>query len=207
MNREEQPRFTLHALTPQIDDGEVIVEQMLETSSRVPNVEEARGQHDIALARVLESFFRLVDGFDVEDAVRVPDADRAYFPALSAERHGWVNWEWDGADIESFIRSFSRPYPGASTFHGQRRIRIFDAEFSASQAKRHPFAHGIVVDKMSGALVVCVRGGQLIIRGEDLAGVATNFITIGDRLFTPVEHLEEAKKFRRRHLAPPDTAG
>lgn len=201
MNREEEPRFTLHSLTSEIDGGEVIIEQSLGASSQVATVEEARHRYDIALADVLESFFRLIDSSSLGDQVPVPDRERAYFPALSAEKNGWINWDWNGADIESFIRAFSRPYPGASTLHEQHQVRVLDAEFRPSEVRRHPFANGIVVDRRDGGIVVCVTGGQLIICAGDIYGVDTNSILIGDRLFTPATLLDEAKQHRRRNLS------
>ena len=45
-----------------------------------------------------------------------------YWPRLSTEMHGFIDWTWPLQDIELFICAFDDPYKGASTFINGRRV-------------------------------------------------------------------------------------
>ena len=52
-----------------------------------------------------------------------------YYPLLNTEVNGLINWNHSGDEIEKFIRAFSYPYPGASTYlNGKQRIHILKAK-------------------------------------------------------------------------------
>ena len=37
--------------------------------------------------------------------------DSEYWPRLSTQDNGWIDWSWSLTDIELFCRAFSSPYP------------------------------------------------------------------------------------------------
>ena len=41
----------------------------------------------------------------------------SYWPRLNSEIHGWINWDWKGNEINTFIKSFGKPYVGAHTHY------------------------------------------------------------------------------------------
>ncbi len=138
-------------------------------------VEEIRAGKDFPLARVQENF-------------------SLYFPRLYTVRHGWIDWSWTGPDIELFICAFDSPYPGASTFLGEKRIFLKDCYFDPEDGPFHPFQAGLVYKKGNGALFIATREGTLVVKKAfDSEGnsVAAG-IRVGQRLHTPRQHLEEA---------------
>ena len=60
--------------------------------------------------------------------------------------NGLINWNHSGDEIEKFIRAFSYPYPGASTYlNGKQRIHILKAKILEQGKYNHPFLAGRVL--------------------------------------------------------------
>ena len=68
---------------------------------------------------------------------------------MSTKIHGWINWDWDGEDIESFVNAFSDPYDGAKTrITRNENMIIYLKKVSCIKNRRfHPFISGIIYRK------------------------------------------------------------
>ena len=62
-----------------------------------------------------------------------------YWPRLSTEHHGYVDWSWSLKDIERFICAFDEPYPGASTYIGSRKVHLKEGYADFNDGLFHPF--------------------------------------------------------------------
>lgn len=119
------------------------------------------------------------------------------YPTLSTLNQGYVDWSWSGEDIARFIAAFDEPYPGASTFIGNRRVFLKSAAAQKSEEHYHPFTSGIVVRTDESAVFVAAKGALLRIgrvldeKGRDIK----NDIKPGSRLFTPSSALDAARQF------------
>jgi hypothetical protein len=83
----------------------------------------------------------IISGKDFE--LVVPDESRSlYLPRLNTLQQAWINWAWNGADIEKFICAFDEPYAGASTYINNMRVHLKDAVLDKTEAPFHPFQSG-----------------------------------------------------------------
>lgn len=116
-----------------------------------------------------------------------------YWPRLSTENQGYIDWSWSLSDIERFICAFDDPHAGASTFVGNHKARLKKCTFI--NGKFHPFQTGIVYRKTDSALFIATAGGTLIAKDVDIT------VRVGDRFHTPSKYLEEARRTRVTYSA------
>lgn len=117
-----------------------------------------------------------------------------YFPRLSTDIHGYINWNWNTEDIERFICAFDDPYAGASTFLHNQRVYLKKAYTEYNDGPFHPFQSGLIYKIYSNSIFVATKNGTLIIR-EVFNSKKQNVISemkTGQRLYTPKEYLEKA---------------
>lgn len=192
LNRERQLVTTIHELVPDIDAGDVILEEVqdLEPGCTTPNQirEVSRGVTD----RVLHRFFGAIAAGHPLPMRRVDVSSGAYFPPLSTDVHGWINWDWGGADIEAWIYAFSDPYTGSRTTLNGAGVRILQGRFIPAEARHHPYAHGIIVSLANESLRVAVKGGHLVIPTEAISLEVDQPLREGYRFITPREQLERS---------------
>lgn len=121
-----------------------------------------------------------------------------YWPRLATDIHGWLDWSWPLLDLERFICAFDHPYRGASTFVGGQRVWLKDCLIDTNDGRFHPFQKGIVYRKRNHAAFIATEDGTLIARSITTEDGSDYFALLqaGDRLYTPIQYLEEAKAFR-----------
>jgi methionyl-tRNA formyltransferase len=59
---------------------------------------------------------------------RVQDHAAATTVPQRSPADGRIDWSWDAARIDRFIRAQTKPYPGAFTDIGGKRVRIWAAD-------------------------------------------------------------------------------
>lgn len=133
-------------------------------------IKEVQAEHDFTLTKVQETF-------------------SMYFPRLYTKEHGYINWAWKTRDIESFICAFDNPYEGAATFLNGTKVLLKDCYAEYNDGAFHPFQAGLIYRKSADAVFVATIDGTIVIKN-------TTGLTVGDRFFTPIKHLEESMMYR-----------
>ncbi|MCX8130815.1 MAG: hypothetical protein N3I35_12025 [Clostridia bacterium] len=188
----------IHQIDPGVDTGDIIKykEYFYPPSCRLPVDYQnyTIKQYHI----LLEEFFNeIISGMDFHKLSQQEYLSE-YWPRLSTDLHGYIDWSWRLRDIEQFICAFDDPYRGASTFINGIKVRVKSCFSSTNDGVFHPFQKGIVYRISAGALFVATEDGTLIIKsvstesGEDFI----KQISVGDRLYTPLKYIEDAKLFR-----------
>ncbi len=100
--------------------------------------------------------------------------------------------------IERFIDAFDDPYSGAITFVNDMCVRVKKCSSTTKDGTFHPFQIGIVYRIHEGALFVATQGGSIILTSvtDDGGTDVRRFIQVGDRFYTPRDHLEKARESR-----------
>lgn len=115
-----------------------------------------------------------------------------YWPRLSTEIHGWIDWGWTSVEIIRFIGAFGDPYEGAKT-ELMGHVVYFRHAHMLEERTFHPFTAGTIVRHQSNHGVdVAVTDG--IIRLNALIPEALRRKSLrGLRFHTPIDKLEIAK--------------
>ena len=189
---------SLHQVDTGVDTGPIIkyAEFIYPEWCRIPKhytdvyVEESK--------KFLSAFFD-----DIERDIEFSPADQlrdlsSYWPRLSTDQHGYLDWDWNLLQIDRFVRAFDEPYMGASTFLNGNRVFLKGSFVDSSSGTFHPFQNGMVYRTSPSKVFVATEDGTLGLgnvtneKDEDI----TTTIQVGDRFYTPNNLLEKAKQFR-----------
>jgi len=126
------------------------------------------------------------------DTVKQSDYFSTYWPRLSTEKNGWIDWSEKIESLERFICAFDDPYEGSKTFLNEQKVYIKDVMIDFSDPQFHRFQSGIIYRKRPSWISVCANGGTLIIKKivDENGSNLLDTIKVGDRFSTPLLHLE-----------------
>lgn len=119
-----------------------------------------------------------------------------YFPRLSTQVNGWIDWAWPAEAIERFVCAFDRPFAGASTRWQGKVVRLQTVSRQGTDGAFHQFQSGLVYRAGPAWLMVAAPDGQLIVESvTDTEGVSClGEVRAGDRFFTPPDDLTTARR-------------
>lgn len=124
----------------------------------------------------------------LEDGLSSDDRYARYFPFLSTQHQAYIDWSWEAEDIASFINAFGRPYTGASSFVKGTRYQLL-GKGSVLKEKCHPFAAGLVLNKVGKKLILGCAPFAISFESEEELDV-----DVGDRFYTPLSVLDEVRR-------------
>lgn len=183
---------SLHQLTSKVDGGEVVKRlsfgfpQNFKLPYEFDNLNHKMSE--TLLGEWLLEFS--ANPFKEKGLSNDKSTESEYWPRLSTQDNGWIDWGWSLTDIEIFCRAFSAPYPGAQTFCGKTKVSILSVEIVPKHQYFHPFQQGLIF-KIDDRIHVAHRHGVLIIK-EWRTDAETQYLRLGDRLYTPSAILESA---------------
>lgn len=121
INGEKETGVTLFRLSNGVDDGDIIAQSTISIEEE-DTIKEVYEKATIASKKILSK--TLVSGgfsFTPQDKSKI----RVY-PQRSPE-DGKIDWTWEPERIRDFIRAQSKPYPGAWTVIGDKKVIIWSA--------------------------------------------------------------------------------
>jgi len=193
----------IHQVDPGVDTGPIVKyrEFVYPTWCRIPK--DYQTVYIDENKKFLTEFFEEVKNQAEFRCIEQLEYLSAYWPRLSTEHHGYLDWNWSLQQIERFICALDDPYKGASTFINRKRVFVKSCFVDSNDGVFHPFQKGMVYRKSVGALFVATEDGTLVIGSvTDVSGTnVMGEIRVGDRFYTPIDLLEKAKQFRAVYTA------
>ena len=195
LNRRRTGMCLLHKMTKDIDRGGIVAweEYMIPPSCRIP-----LDFMDLYNRMNLEFLSKIINEWNLQgkhpadaQATGQPEYLSSYWPRLKAIDHAWIDWQWPGVELESFICAFDDPYDGTKTRWREQLVRLKEVYFQSGNLANHPFQFGQVFRVNHNWLTVAVNGGELLINkilGENSEDLLSK-IKVGERFFTTNEDL------------------
>ena len=180
---------SIHELTSKIDDGKIVAKKefLYPKNLKFPtDFDKLAEKYSVKLIKAWLP--KILKGSKI---ITVDDNEinlSEYWPRLSTETHGWINWNWNLIDIFRFCCAFSYPYEGAKTYIGNKIIKINDLDIEFNSRLFHPFQTGLIFKKYKNKIWVSHKDGTLIIKKFNFP----NEIKLGMRLHTPVKKIENS---------------
>ena len=203
MSRQRGSAITLFKMNEGIDAGELIIKEKFMFPSNLRTPKDYMDYTNEKLTNTLKTFInkRLRSKMSRELKLKEQnEKESSYFPRLSTKIHGWIDWNWDGEDIESFVNAFSDPYDGAKTrITRNENMIIYLKKVSCikNRERFHPFISGIIYRKYENKLYVACREKTIIVEKYKIEyDDKKTSILLGDRLYCTKEDLERATKTR-----------
>jgi methionyl-tRNA formyltransferase len=190
--------FLVHQVNTGLDDGPIVhYEQFVYPTSLTTPAEYSRCYVE-GNDRFLQTLVQDIEsGKDFSLRSQV-DYLGSYWPRLSTDKHAFIDWSWTREDIRRFICAFDEPFQGASTFLNGERLFLKGAFLISSEGLFHPFQQGILYRKAENFVCIACREGGLgiqSVKNENGKNVLST-LSLGDRFFTPLSHLEAAMQHR-----------
>jgi len=134
----------------------------------------------------------------------INESQSLYLPRLNTLQQGWIDWSWTGEEIERFICAFDEPYIGASTYLGSKRVHLKGALLDKSEPPFHPFQSGLITRITAHeGVAIATRSGHLLVKhiiGHHKENILSS-LRVGEKLYTPVDTLENSFKYRAQYGA------
>jgi UDP-4-amino-4-deoxy-L-arabinose formyltransferase / UDP-glucuronic acid dehydrogenase (UDP-4-keto-hexauronic acid decarboxylating) len=135
VNGEKETGITLHYMTPKPDDGDIVAQKKCILTEEDTPVTVFAKMEEAARKLLEETLPLLIKG----KAPRTPQnhKEATYFGGRKP-KDGEINWTLPAAQVRNLIRAVTKPYPGAYTYLGNRKIILWDAAVVPGKSKDKP---------------------------------------------------------------------
>jgi UDP-4-amino-4-deoxy-L-arabinose formyltransferase/UDP-glucuronic acid dehydrogenase (UDP-4-keto-hexauronic acid decarboxylating) len=166
VNGESRTGVTLHEMTPRPDDGDIVAQRPI----AIDDDDTARSLMDRAVAAAARMLDEVLPEIKAGTAPRSPQDHSAasYFGGRGPD-DGEIDWQADATRVRNVVRAVTRPYPGAFTFSGDRKILVWSATAVDGPAGSEP---GTILSA-DPLRVACGAGALQIDFGQSQGGIYT----------------------------------
>ena len=154
INGELETGVTTMLIDEGLDTGDILLSKKI----KIYPHDTSATLHDRLADLSADLLIQTIESFETGDITPIPqDHTRATYAPLLKKNDGHINWEMPAQNIEAFIRGMT-PWPGAFTFHGKRRLKIFKAIPIIVDAVEPP---GTVIKRFPDELCIATGRGAL----------------------------------------------
>ena len=178
-------RLTIHEVSPEIDKGKVYIEAKLEFDKSISNLAQS---YRFISSKEVELFSNFLKG-DCKPLDQL-EGGSYYWPKLSTEVNGYIDWSWSAKEIVAFCNAFDRPFDGASTFLMGSRVRLCNVMIADRGYSFHPFQAGLIYRVSESDIYIATRQGGICVK--ELKHNKNINIREGLRFVTPADVLFSA---------------
>jgi len=162
VNGESETGVTLHYMTPQPDDGDIIARKRIAIDYNDTAKSLFGKMARSAEKLLLETLPRIKDG----TAHRAPqDPSKASYFGGRKPADGEIHWHMKAEQIRNLVRAVTRPYPGAFSFIGDRKFLIWDVSVELNSVSAMP---GTILS--SDPLVIACGDGAVRVESGQIEG-------------------------------------
>jgi len=173
INGEKETGVTTMMMDEGLDTGDILLRQAVQISLEDTSATLHDKLAEEGACLLLETLENLTSG-KLTPTPQDP-ALASYVPMLQ-KKDGHINWELPAKDIANFIRGIN-PWPGAFTFCGDTRLKIFKSKFLDKETHETP---GTVLMSFPDEMLVATGKGTLLI--EELQGSSGKCLATKDYL-------------------------
>jgi len=156
INGEHQTGITTMLMDEDLDTGDIL----LSASEPILAEDTAATLHDRLALIGSGLLVKTLDAFAADHIHPVAqDHSQASYAPLLTKQDGQIDWQKPAATLDPFIRGMT-PWPGAFTFHGDRRLKVFRAKPVAKAFEDPP---GTVLQSFPGELLIATGKDALTI--------------------------------------------
>lgn len=165
VNGETSTGITLHCMTPRPDDGDIVAQIQIEISDD----DTAYSLHNKAAASVPQLLNTALPLIKEGNPPRIKqDPSISSYFGKRTPKDGEIHWNSSSTTIRNLIRAVTRPYPGAFSFAGNRKLTFWDV---SEKKGCHEFPPGTVISS-SPFEIACANGSVIVNSGRIESGIS-----------------------------------
>jgi methionyl-tRNA formyltransferase len=173
INGEQETGVTTMIMDAGMDTGDILL------SKKVPigPDDTSATLHDKLAAEGAALLMETLDKLASQTLTPTPqDPDAASFAPLLTKKDGHIDWSRPARDLENFIRGVN-PWPGAFTFCGDLRLKIYKSKCLDDDIEQPP---GTVLSYFPGELRIATGKGSLLV--QEIQGASGKCLATKDFL-------------------------
>ena len=156
INRERETGVTTMFMDEGLDTGNILLSAKL----KIAPDDTSATLHSRLATLGADLLIKTIKGIEANKIKPIPqDHKKATYAPLLKKKDGHINWKKSAEDIEAFIRGIT-PWPGAFTFYGNKRLKIFAATSILTDITAPP---GTVIKGFTDELRIATAKGALSI--------------------------------------------
>ncbi len=164
INGEKETGVTLHYMTAKADAGDIVAQKAFAINDN-DNACTLFGKAVEAATELLdENLPKLVAG--TAPRTKQDDSQATVFPGRTAA-DGEIKWEESNVQVRNLIRAVTRPYPGAFSFIGDRKVFFWEVTLCDNPTKAAP---GTVLSS-APLTVACGEGAVQVVTAQGENGI------------------------------------
>lgn len=177
LNGETEAGISVIRVDSSIDGGPILAERRL----TIGPDDDIAILHDRANEVFPVMVCDVVAGLDRGRApAQAQDEAKAVYWHQRNEEDGWIDWQtMDAVEIHNLVRAITRPYPGAFTYRGVRRIRIWRTRLPQRIIRGVP-GRVCYIEKV-GPYLMC-RDRAILLEDYTIEGENKSRLHTGERL-------------------------
>lgn len=157
INGEKETGVTAMLMNAGLDTGDILMTE----KTIIRPCDTSATLHDLLARKSAELLIKTLSKIQLGDIERRPqDHSQATYAPLLRKADGRIDWHKSAREIDAFVRGMT-PWPGAFTFHGNRRLKLF-AVTPLDTAETEP--PGTVLKGFPDELTIATGKGALLIR-------------------------------------------
>ena len=134
INMEEETGITIMNLNEGLDTGDILSVE----ATPITSEDTATVLHDRLAEIGANLLVRTLKGLLENEIVPIPqDHSAATYAPMLRKKDGRIDWTWPADRIEAFIRGMT-PWPGAFTFLGDKRFKVFRSQVLKTEHNNRP---------------------------------------------------------------------
>jgi UDP-4-amino-4-deoxy-L-arabinose formyltransferase/UDP-glucuronic acid dehydrogenase (UDP-4-keto-hexauronic acid decarboxylating) len=175
INGETQTGITLHYMTKKPDAGEIVAQ----TNIDILEEDTARSLHGKAAGALPGLLDEVLPLIKEDKHQRISqDSSRATYFGKRGPMDGQINWDCPPNVIRNIVRGVTKPYPGAFSFAGTRKIIFWDVSVSDTI---HDLTPGTIIS-LSPFEIAVNQGGIRVNSGQLEAGISLSGVQLAEEL-------------------------
>jgi len=173
INMEKETGVTAMLMNEGLDTGDILLSAKTEIYSK----ETSYSLHD-RLSRIAgDLLIMTLSGIGTDRIKPVPqDNSVATYAPMLKKKDGLIDWSKPAEEIEAFIRGMT-PWPGAFTFIGSKRLKIFASDVVSNDSKGDP---GTVIGETRDKL--CIATGKYLLSIKEIQEESGKRLSVKDYL-------------------------
>ncbi|MBO3463334.1 methionyl-tRNA formyltransferase [Aetokthonos hydrillicola Thurmond2011] len=124
INDERFAAITIHRISPELDEGNILFQQLIPISSEATVADLYHNLNEIQREHLGKTLVKAFDGCE-----GIPqDSSKATYCCTRLPDDGEINWSESTRKIDCFIRALVFPFPGAYTYFQGKKLIIWQAK-------------------------------------------------------------------------------
>ena len=183
VNGEAKTGVTLHYMTSKPDAGDIVGQKEVEISD-----DDTAYTLHLKSARAASSLFdEVLPQIKKDTAPRIlQDSTKASYFGGRSPKDGKIDWTLNASQVRNLIRAVTKPYPGAFSFAGNRKIIFWDA--AVVPASGNGIEPGKIISTLP-FIIACGKDAVQVKTGQTESGICLT----GEQLASEIKLVEHMK--------------